>query len=86
VIEVGLIDGPIKETFRTQRQVRRVFDLSEDPGELHSRTAPKDNPSEALDGWMREVFTGLTSFDADATPEPLDEESAANLKSLGYID
>jgi arylsulfatase A-like enzyme len=86
LIEIGLIDGALKETFRTERQQRSLFDLSEDPDELVSRTAPRNNPSEALDGWMREVYAGLTSFDVDATPEPLDEESAATLKSLGYVN
>ena len=42
--------------------------------------------SEALEVWMREVYDGLTSFDVDAAPEPLDEESAAALRSLGYVD
>lgn len=86
LLEVGLIDGSIKETFRIDKQVRRLFDLAEDPGETSSRTRPKDDASEALEVWMREVYDGLTSFDVDAAPEPLDEESAAALRSLGYVD
>ena len=86
LLEVALIDGAMKETFRIDKQVRRLFDLAEDPAESTSRTRPKDDASEALELWMREVYDGLTSFDVDATPEPLDEESAAALRSLGYVD
>ena len=35
--------------------------------------------------WMRTVYDGLTDFD-DAPPEPLDDESAEILRSLGYVD
>jgi len=86
LLEVALLDGSLKEIFRVDRQQRRLYDLSADPGESDSLARAKTDPSEALSRWMREVFEGLTSFDADAPPVPLDGEAEKALRSLGYVD
>lgn len=85
LLEVALIDGSVKETFRIENDKRRVFDLAADPQELDSRADPKGDPTEALTSWMRTVYEGLTASD-DTPPEPLDAESVEALRSLGYID
>ena len=85
LLEVGVIDGSRKEIFRVNSNRRETYDLINDPHELHDLSADKQPPSEMLLGWMRRVYDGLTSLD-DAPPEPLDEESIEQLRSLGYVD
>jgi arylsulfatase A-like enzyme len=85
LLEVGMIHHDRKETFRIEKNRRRLFDLGEDPRELNNLTVRKESPSEGLMDWMRVVYNGLTSFD-DTSLEPLDEESAEKLRSLGYVD
>jgi arylsulfatase A-like enzyme len=87
LLEVGLIDGSSKEIFQVSKQRSLLFDLDRDPGENSpGPTRPNDTPSEALHVWMKHVYAGLTNVDDGNAPEPLDEESEAALRSLGYVD
>jgi arylsulfatase A-like enzyme len=84
LLEVGVIDGDRKEVFRIGKNRREVFDLRADPLELASTVEQREEPTETLLGWMREVYDGLSSFE-DMPPEPLDEESIERMRSLGYV-
>jgi arylsulfatase A-like enzyme len=85
LLEVGLIQEGRKEVFRIEKNRRRVFDLEADPGETASVADPTEEPTEGLLDWMRTIYMTLASLDEEL-PEPLDEESAAQLRSLGYVD
>lgn len=85
LLEVGLIRHDRKEVFRIEGGARSLFDLDRDLAERKSLSTPKASPSPDLLAWMRTVYAGLTSFD-DQPPEPLDAESAEQLRSLGYVD
>ncbi len=85
LLEVGLIENNRKEIIRVEKGRRWLFDLGQDPGELASLGSLKDRPTEGMMAWMREVDKGLSSFDG-VPPEPLDEESIEQLRSLGYVD
>ena len=85
LLAVGLIHGTTKEIFYVRDQRRERYELSTDPAEVRSLDAIKSPPSEGVLGWMKTVYDGLTRLD-DAIPEPLDAESAARLRSLGYVD
>jgi arylsulfatase A-like enzyme len=86
LLEVGVIHNEMKEIFRVNKNKREAYDLGKDPLEtvdLHETEAVA--PTESLLTWMRSVYDGLSAFD-DATPQPLDDESAEVLRSLGYVD
>jgi arylsulfatase A-like enzyme len=85
LLEVGVIDGDVKEIFRIDKNRRRLFDLVSDPRESIGLSEPKQSPTEGLLTWMRAIYDGLSSF-TDMPPEPLDEESIEQLRSLGYVD
>jgi len=85
LLEVGILRGDRKETFRIPKNRRQLFDLAADPGEISPIGEAGDDPTEGLQEWMRTVYTSLSEFDTEI-PEPLDEESAEQLKSLGYVD
>ena len=85
LLEVGLVRDEMKEIFRVERQKRRRYDLATDPGELEDTAGERSDPSEELQSWLRDVYTGLTSFD-DVPPDYLDPESVEQLRSLGYVE
>jgi arylsulfatase A-like enzyme len=85
LLQVGIIRGSSKEIFHVRDQRTERFDLAADPHEANSLDAPKSRPSEGILSWMKTVYDGLGQLD-DAPLEPLDAESAARLRSLGYVD
>jgi arylsulfatase A-like enzyme len=85
LLEVGTITGSSKELFRIETNRRSLFNLVEDPREGKDLSTTGDDPTGQLLGWMRVVYEQLVAFD-DLPPEPLDEESVLQLKSLGYVD
>lgn len=85
LLEIGLIDGEIKEIFRTENKQRRLFNLAEDPEELVNIAPLKTEPSETLQAWGKVIANGLTSLD-DVPAEPLDPESEERLRALGYLE
>ena len=85
LLEVGVIDGERKEVLRVQSNVRKLFDLAADPGELHSLVAPDTTPSEALVRCIGEISNGLGSLDRLSTNK-LDDETVEQLRALGYIE
>lgn len=85
LLEVGTIRREFKEIFRIPNNRRQTFDLAADPAEVDNLSRVKENPTEGLQEWMRLVYEGLGSFDDDP-PEPLDDEAAEVMRSLGYVD
>jgi len=85
LLAVGVIAGDHKEVVRVSKSERLLFDLVNDPEELDSLTGNKEQVSEGLGAWMQVVNDSLVQFD-DTPPQPLDEESIEQLRSLGYVD
>ena len=87
LLAVARVDQAHKEIFRVENGRHSAFHLIADPGERDDLTPPKIDGSEALMDWLRVVYRGLNDADADAEPpQPLDAETAAQLRSLGYTD
>ncbi len=85
LLQVGVIAGSRKETVHVPKQTRLVFGLDVDPFELAAQTTAHEDASERLLGWMQTIDEGLGSF-ANTPPQPIDEESIEQLRSLGYVD
>jgi arylsulfatase A-like enzyme len=84
LLEVALVRDRTKEVFRVQNGQPRRYALGQ-PGELETLIEAEAGPTAELQDWMRTVWRGLTDLD-DMPPEPLDEESVEQLRSLGYAD
>ena len=85
LLEVAVVQRERKEIFSVKKGRRLVSDLAGDPGELNALVPATSEPTDALESWRQLVYTGLDSHGA-LLPEPLDEESIAALRSLGYVD
>jgi hypothetical protein len=76
-----------KEVFRIDVQRRALYDLGAPAREKGSLVAPASAPSAQLLGWMKNVYVGLTAFDAEpGSATALDQEAVEALKSLGYVE
>ncbi len=85
LLAVALLHRNQKEVYRVKGDQHWSFDLTEDPGELVTRSADRAQPSEALQDWMAAISRNLSELDEEI-PEPLDEESIERLRALGYAD
>ncbi len=85
LLEVGIVQGLRKEIFRIGNEKRQLFDLAQDAAELENLSSPTAPPTEGLSEWMAIVIAGLGTAD-NVLPEPLDDESIEELRSLGYVD
>ena len=84
LLEVGVMAPAGKEVFRIDVQRRALYDLGR---EKDNKVAPSSTPSAQLLGWMKNVYAGLTAFDADpGSATALDQEAVEALKSLGYVE
>jgi arylsulfatase A-like enzyme len=87
LLEVGLMAPGGKEVFRIDLQRRALYDLASAARERGSLVPPASPPSAQLLGWMKNVYAGLTAFDADPhAATALDQEAVEALKSLGYVE
>ncbi|MDJ0836197.1 MAG: sulfatase [Acidobacteriota bacterium] len=84
LLELAVVADHVKETFRVNSRTRRVFDLTADPAEHHSKAAKKSKVSEALRAWALDVEQGL--YKIDNRQEALSNRDLEMLRSLGYID
>jgi len=85
LLEVGRIDGTHKEIFDLRNRHVRIYDLAEDPNEVHPKESAEAAMSDDLRTWLEAVEAGLEA--ASDLPVPkLDEESRKHLEALGYID
>ncbi len=85
LLEIAMIENGKKEIFSVKKDRRLVFDLVRDPQELNALAPATSDPSDTLLSHMRQVFDGLAAQDEQPV-EPLDEDSVAALRSLGYVD
>jgi arylsulfatase A-like enzyme len=85
LLEVGVIEGERKETLRVETNVRVLFDLRADPGELQSLVAPGSTPSPELIRCVGVISSGLGSLDR-LTTKKLDDETVEQLRALGYLE
>jgi arylsulfatase A-like enzyme len=87
LLAVGILRRDVKEVFYEGRGKREMFDLAADPAESRDLSGAGDrSASEAVLSWMTEVENGLSRVDAMPPAEPLDEDTASMLRSLGYVD
>ena len=87
LLAVGILRRDVKEVFYDGRGKREMFDLAADPAESRDLSGAGDrSASEAVLKWMTEVENGLSRVDAMPPAEPLDEDTASMLRSLGYVD
>ena len=87
LLEVGLMAPGGKEVFRIDVQRRALYDLGSSARERDSRVPPASPPSAQLLGWMKDVYAGLSAFDAaPGSAKALDQEAVEALKSLGYVE
>jgi len=82
LLEVGRIEGTLKEVFDLRNSTATTYDLAADPAETAGRQGPA---SEALMECLGEVTEGLGALD-HLTAEKLDEESVEQLRALGYLE
>jgi len=85
LLAMGIIKDNRKEIFRLENKRRQLYDLDSDPAELSSLSTKKESPSEVLQIWRSSLDSALEDFE-NMAPEPLDEESIKQLRSLGYVD
>jgi arylsulfatase A-like enzyme len=85
LVAVARIADEQKEILRMGAGTRLVFDLDEDPAELHSLAEPDSSPSRELLECVGEVLEGLQAADR-VTSRKLDEEDREMLRQLGYLD
>jgi len=87
LLAVGIIRRETKEVYQVGKQRREIYDLAADPAESRDLSgAGGQTASEAVLTWMTEVEQDLSRSDATPPAEPLDEDTAAMLRSLGYVD
>lgn len=82
LLEVGRIEGTVKEVFDLRTSTAATYDLAADPEELDGRAGPA---SESLVDCLGEITEGLGALD-HLTAEKLDEESVEQLRALGYLE
>ncbi len=85
LLEVGVVSGQTKETYRVRGGKVSVFDLEADPGELVDLAPAGTNPTDALAACLARVSSGLGNLDRLATRK-LDEETVEQLRALGYLE
>ena len=85
LLEVGIITGGRKEILNVNNNVRQLFDLAEDPRELHTLVAPSSTPSPELIQCVGEISDGLGSLDR-LTTKKLDKGTVEQLRALGYLE
>jgi len=83
LLEVAVIQGGIKEILRVRGGRRARFDLTHDPGERANLADAGSELSAGLERWLELVDRGLNDQDV-IPPQPIDAETAAKLRALGY--
>ncbi len=82
LLEVGRIEGTLKEVFDLRTSTAATYDLAADPAELAGRKGPA---SESLLDCLGEITEGLGALD-HLKADTLDEESVERLRALGYLE
>ena len=82
LLEVGRIEGTVKEVFDLRTSTATAYDLAADPEELDGLTGPA---SAFLMECLGEITQGLGALD-HLTSDTLDQESIEQLRELGYLE
>jgi arylsulfatase A-like enzyme len=85
LLSVAIMTDGRKEILTLDPQESQLFDLADDPGELHNLAQPQTQPSDGLLAWLAQVSTGLNALDRLET-QNLDAETVEQLRALGYLD
>lgn len=85
LLEVAVVGDEHKEILRLGGHTRMLFDLGQDPQELHSQVPASSEPSPDLVRCLGEISAGLGALDRLATRK-LDQETVERLRALGYLD
>ena len=85
LLEVGVVNGQKKETYRVRGKKLAVYNLEEDPGEVVNLAPIGANPSNELAACLARVSSGLGSLDHLAARK-LDDETVEQLRALGYLE
>ena len=64
---------------------RELYDLAQDPGELHDLSAEQPERADALEQALEDLLARVTSEDAAPGPSAVDMETEERLRALGYI-
>lgn len=83
LLQVGLVDGGMKQIYRIKDGRVERYDLLQDPRERAPLAATQ--PSAELTAWMNEVVRALEREPEENSPDPLNEEDLQVLEGLGYI-
>jgi arylsulfatase A-like enzyme len=70
----------------TGKDTLELFDLEQDPGELHDLSAAEPERVRALASELAEFQRAQAPADGDAVRVPLDEALTEELRALGYLD
>jgi len=84
LLELGRLEHGRKEMLRMADGRHSLFDLDHDAAESRNLADPASPPSPDLRAWVDRVVKALQALDT-TTVEPMDEETAKKLRSLGYI-
>ncbi len=84
LLALGRLEDGRKEILRLADRRHSLFDLNDDAAEVKNLADPASAPSPDLKAWTDRVVNALRALDA-TTVEPMDEETAKKLRSLGYI-
>ncbi len=79
---VAVRDGRYK---LIQAPRRELYDLAEDPGELHDLAAEQPERADALEQALEDLLERVTNEDAARGPSIMDRETEERLQALGYI-
>jgi arylsulfatase A-like enzyme len=85
LLEVGVVSGQTKETYRMRGANLSLYDLEADPGELVNLSPSGASPSKELAACLARVSSGLGSLDHLAARK-LDDETVEQLRALGYLE
>jgi arylsulfatase A-like enzyme/Tfp pilus assembly protein PilF len=64
---------------------RELYDLAQDPGELHDLAAEQPERADALEQALEEMLERVTSDETPSGPAAIDIETEERLQALGYI-
>jgi arylsulfatase A-like enzyme len=85
LLSIGRVVGERKEIMRLKNSSHKIFDLSQDPGELDNLSHDGTAPSQELLHCVGEISSELGSLDRLKTRK-LDDETVEQLRALGYLE
>ncbi|HUP64168.1 MAG TPA: sulfatase [Thermoanaerobaculia bacterium] len=84
LLEIAVVHGSRKESWRTDPGTYRVFDLRADPAERNDLAGKQQPMPPSIGEWLAAVHAGLRT--TSEIPAALDAEAVEKLRSLGYLE